>query len=236
MKTLKTTAILILLGFFVFSCEKEPAEPAQDTPDQAPEFVVPEIPDDIAARMNDEDIIRFKAGPGETFLSELALKSTRRSHGRWHPVLMKLDYQLQIWPISSCDTWSGTPCFPPDCMPMGACGFTTADGNWFCTPLHSEYYPVFCFPDYAGHGEGFHQTDGGMLKLVGENTPFNIDAEGNSTFRRNGRYVGDQSTGDYEGARGWEIMISYTAAENSPSNSPTGQGLSTVIIFGWVYY
>jgi hypothetical protein len=221
---------------FVVSCEKESADPVQDLSDQLPDFEVPEIPDEIASLMGKDDLKLFKEGPGDTFLAESAVKSTRKSHCKWHPVLMKLDYHLQICPISSCDTWSGTPCFPPDCIPMGACGFTNADGNWFFQQVHSEYYPIFCFPDYAGHGEGFHQIETGMLKLVGENTPFKIDEDGNSTFRRIGRYVGDQSTGIFEGARGWEIMISYTAAENSPSNSPTGQGQSTVILFGWVYY
>ena len=234
MKTFRSFLCLFLIGLFVVSCEKESTQPIQNAPAEVPEFTVPEIPDEIASLMSDEDLILFKEGPGLSYLDESALKSARR--GRWHPVMMKLDYYLQIWPISSCDSWSGTPCFPPDCMPMGACGFTVADGKWLFRPVHSEYYPVFCFPDYAGHGEGFHQTENGMLKLKGENTPFQVDEDGNSTFRRYGYYMGDQSTGIFEGARGWEIMISYTAAENSPSNSPTGQGQSTVIIFGWVYY
>lgn len=236
MKTFRAILTLSLLGLLVFSCEKEGPEPVQDLSDQDIEFAVPDIPDDIAALLSDEDIELFKAGPGDLYLEESALKSSRRRHGRWHPILMRLEYKLQIWPISSCDTWSGTPCFPPDCMPMGACGFTIADGKWFYKAVHSEYYPVFCQPDYAGYGQGFHETDGGKLSFTGENTPFRYDDEGNATFRLDGQIVGDASTGIYEGARGWEIMISYTAAENSPSNSDTGQGLSQTITFGWIYY
>lgn len=235
MKTYRSFLCLCLVGLFVVSCEKESTQPILDAPVEVPEFTVPEIPDEIASLMSDEDLILFKDGPGQSYLDESALKSARR--GRWHPVLMKLDYFLQIWPISSCDTWSGTPCIPDQgCVPSGACGFTVADGEWLFRPVHSEYYPVFCFPDYAGHGEGFHKLGKrDILMLKAENTPFEIDEDGNSTFRRYGHYMGDQSTGKFEGASGWEIAISYTAAENSPSN-PTGQGQSTVIIFGWVYY
>lgn len=236
MKTYRILSILLFVGLFMFSCEKESADLIQDRSGLEPEFLVPDIPDEIASLMNEDDLILFTEGPGDAYLSESALKSAGKSHGKWHPVLMKLEYHLQIWPISSCDMWSGTPCFPPDCMPMGACGYSIADGKWLFRPMHSEYYPVFCFPDYAGHGMGFHEFAGDKLKLAGENTPFEFDEEGNSSFRRYAHYLGDQSTGQFEGARGWEIMISYTAAENSPSNSPTGQGLSTVIIFGWVYY
>ena len=235
MKPFRIISILVILGLVVFSCEKQGPEPVQDLSDQDIEFLVPDIPDDIAALMSDEDIELFKAGPGDFYLEEPALKSKRRKCGRWHPLLMKLEYHLQFWPISSCDNWSETLCFPTDCIPMGVCGFTIAEGNWFFKVVHSEYYPIFCFPDYAGHGQGFHETDDGKLSFVGENTPFHHDDEGNATFRLDGQIVGDASTGIFEGARGWEIMISYTAAENSPSN-PTGQGLSQTITFGWVYY
>ena len=235
MKTYRSFLCLILMGLFVVSCEKESTLPIQDAPAELPEFTVPEIPDEIASFMSEDDLILFIDGPGHSYLDETSTKLARR--GQWHPVLMKLEYDLQIWPISSCDTWSDSPCFPPDCMPMGACGFTVAEGEWLFRPVHSEYYPVFCLPDYAGHGEGFHQLGKkDMLKLKGENTPFDIDEHGNSTFRRYGHYLGDQSTGKFEGASGWEIMISYTAAENSPNYPPLGQGQSTVIIFGWVYY
>jgi len=232
MKTYRTFLCFLLMWLFAVACEKESTEEIEDMSDQVPEFAVPDIPDEIASLMSEDDLNLFKEGPGDTYLVESALKSTRK--GFWHPVLMKLDYDLWIWPNSTCDTWSGPPSFPLDFEPLGACGFTVADGKWLFRPVHSEYYPIFCFPDYAGRGEGFHQIENGMLKLIGENTPFHFDEDGNSTFRRYGHYLGDQSTGIFEGARGWEIMISYTAAENSPSN--TGQGLSTVIIFGWVYY
>ena len=234
MKTYKALVCVIISMLLMASCEKDAIDPVQAEKDPNAEFVVPEIPVEIAEWMSEEDILRFKAGPGKEYNLESELKSSRR--GKWHPILMKLEFHLQIWPSSSCDTWSDTPCFPPDCMPMAASGFTFADGNWFFKSLHSEYYPVFCFPDYAGHGQGFHQTSEGKLWYSGENTPFMTDEAGNSTFRLNGRFLGDLSTGVFEGARGWEIMISYTAVENSPSNSPTGQGKSTTVIFGWAYY
>jgi len=234
MKTCKALLLVLTVMVLMFSCEKEAMDPVQANKDLEPTFAVPEIPDDIAAWMSEDDILRFMAGPGQEYNLESELKSARRC--KWHPILMKLEFHLQIWPISTCDTWSGIPCFPPDCMPMGACGVTVADGNWFYRSVHSEYYPVFCFPDYAGHGQGFHETTQGKLWYSGENTPFKVDEAGNSTFRLHGRFSGDQSTGVFEGASGWEIMISYTSAENSPSNSPNGQGMSTVIIFGWVSY
>lgn len=236
MKTFRIILPVFLMGFLVVSCEKENLNPALDLSDQKTKFIVPDIPEDIAVLMSDEDIALFKAGPGEIYLEESALKSTRRKCGRWHPVLMLLEYNLQIWPMASCSSWSGPPSFPLTFQPMGAGGKTWAYGSWLFTPVYSEYYPVFCFPDYSGHGQGFHETDKGMLRLTGENTPFQIDDQGNSTFRRTGQYLGAQSTGIFEGARGWEVMVSYTAAENSPSNNPTGQGLSQTIAFGWVYY
>lgn len=221
------------MGLLVVSCEKESLEPVQELSDQNTEFTVPDIPEDIAALMSEEDIALFKAGPGEIYLSESALKSSRSKHGRWHPVLMLLEYHLQIWPINSCDTWTDVPDFD---SPMGACGVTSAKGYWFFQYVESMYFPVFCYPDYAGHGQGFHETAKGMLSFVGENTPFQYDDQGNATFRLNGKIVGAQSTGIFKGARGWEIMISYTAADNNPGNSPTGEGLSQTIAFGWVYY
>ena len=236
MKTFRIFSTVFLMGLLVVSCEKESLEPVQELSDQNTEFTVPDIQEDIAALMSEEDISLFKAGPGEIYLEESALKSTRRRCGRWHPVLMLLEYNLQMWPMPSCDSWSGPPSFPLTFQPMGAGGMTWADGSWFFRTVHSEYYPIFCFPDHAGHGQGFHETAKGKLSYVGENTPFQYDDQGNATFRLDGQIVGAQSTGIYEGARGWEIMISYTAAENSPSNSPTGQGLSQTITFGWVYY
>ena len=236
MKTFRIILTVFLVGLLVASCEKESLEPVQDLVDQNIEFTVPDIPEDMAALMNDEDIALFKAGPGEICLEETALKSTRRKSGRWHAVLMLLEYNLQIWPMPSCDTWAGPPSFPLTFQPLGAGGMTWADGNWFFTSVHAEYYPIFCFPDYAGKGQGFYETPHGKLILEGENSPFDHDDQGNATFRREGHYVGDLSTGVFKGAKGWEVSISYTAAENSPSISPTGEGLSQTITFGWVYY
>ena len=175
MKTFRIFSIVLLMGLVVVSCEKESQEPVQELSDQNTEFTVPDIPVDIAALMGEEDIALFKAGPGEIYLSESALKSTRSKHGRWHPVLMLLEYHLQIWPINSCDTWTDAPCFPPDCMPMGACGVTMADGYWFSKTVHSMYFPIFCFPDYAGQGQGFHATSlTDKLSFVGENYTLSI--------------------------------------------------------------
>jgi hypothetical protein len=233
MKTFRIFSIVFLMGLLLASCEKESLEPVQDLSDQNTEFTVPDIPEDIAALMSDEDIALFKAGPGEIYLEESTLKSTRRKCGRWHPVLMMLEYELQIWPINSCDTWTDVPDFV---APVAVAGVTEAVGNWFFQHVESMYFPVFCFATgHAGHGQGFYELPKGKLFLEGENTPFEYDDDGNATFRRYDRFVGAHS-GIFEGARGWEIMISYTAEENNPGNSPTGQGLSQTIAFGWVYY
>jgi hypothetical protein len=48
-------------------------------------------------------------------------------------------------------------------------------------------------------------------------------------------FAGDQSTEKYEEARGWNVLIHYTTAENNPGNN-NGIRYSDVIIFGWVYW
>ncbi len=244
MKTFRFLLAFLLMGVFVISCEKRDLATDQEIKDQDEEFTIPEIPEEIASFMSEEDIALFNQGPGEALLSEPALKSSRSWRGRWHPVLMKLGYHLQFYPVSSCVTGEMIPCYNMDGTPTGACpsgpggvtGITYAEGKWFCRPVYSEYVPVFCVPDYAGYGQGFYELDKGTLYLEAENLHFHYDEEGNITFRRNGSYYGDQSTGCFEGARGWEIAIIYTAAEDDPGNSPTGQGYGTAIIFGWVFY
>lgn len=243
MKTTKAFSFVFILGLLAVSCEKENPEPVKEINDQATAFVVPEIPEDFAALMSDEDQDLFTTGPGEEYLEKSALKSGLSYRGRWHPVLMLLEYHLQLFPVSSCIPGEVSPCIDfttgeyicPG-PPAGYSGVTVADGNWFCYSIHSEYFPVFCLPDHEGYGQGFYQVGESFLWMRGENTPFQEDEQGNLTFRRNGQYSGEQSTGIFEGARGWEVMISYTAAENNPGNSPTGEGSSTVLIYGWVYY
>ena len=146
MKTLRIISTAFLMGLLVVSCEKESLEPVQDLSDQNTEFTVPDIPQDIAVLMSEEDVRLFKTGPGDIYLEESALKSTRKRGGRWHPVLMLLEYNLQIWPMPSCNTWSGPPSFPLTFQPMAAGGKTWADGSWLFTPVHSEYYPSSAFP------------------------------------------------------------------------------------------
>ena len=244
MKKLKTLFFFSLIGLLVISCQKDALEPDPMEMGQTQEFVVPDIPDEIASMMSSEDIALFRSGPGEEYLERQQLSNTRRASGHWYPVLMKLGYHLQIGPIGGTSCLPGefefciTPAGPDmECLQniVGAAGKTYADGYWFRKPVHSEYYPVFCGSDYAGYGSGFYQLDNGLLWLEAQNGPFRIDEEGNSTFVRKGNYVADKSSGVFSGAIGWEIMISYTAYENSPSNSPTGTGYTDVIIFGWVY-
>ncbi len=248
MKTPGIFLAFLLMCAFVVSCEKKDLATDQEIKDLESEFTIPEIPEEIASFMTEEDMALFNQGPGEAFLSEPALKSSNKWRskwqGRWHPVLMKLGYDLQFYPVSSCEPGQGIPCFNLDGTPTGACpegpggitGIAIAEGEWFCRSVYSEYVPVFCLPDHDGYGEGFYELECGTLQMEAENLPFQFDEEGNSWFRRNGRYIGDQSTGCFEGARGWEIAIIYTAAENNPAISPTGQGYGTAIIFGWVFY
>jgi hypothetical protein len=247
MKTVKSIKIIFLVGIFVFSCQKDNMEPIHEEIKSDQAIQMPEIPDDIAKMMSEEDVAKFLAGPGEEYLQLPGFNEARRRHGRWHPVLMKLGYHLQFGPFvgESCD--NPIPCYSPTgptgapgcedpTKQLGMMGMTFSDGYWFSKEVHSEYFPVFCNPDYAGYGQGFYQLDNGLLWLEAENGPFQVDEEGNVTFARRGNYVPVQSTGVFEGAKGWEIMISYTAVENSPSIDPEGKGYSDVIIFGWVYY
>ena len=249
MKAFKLSYFFFLAGLMVISCQKDSLEIVQEIAVPNQEFTVPDIPDEIASMMTNEDLARFQAGPGEGYLQRLELGNARRNHGRWYPVLMKLGYHLQIGPIvgASCEPGMFSPCFnengptgAPGCEDpvnyIGAAGATVADGYWFSKAVHSMYFPVFCGPDYTGYGSGFYQLENGLLWLEAENGPFHYDENGNSTFCREGQYVGDQSAGMFEGAFGWEVMISYTAADNNPGDPANGGvGYSDVIIFGWVH-
>jgi hypothetical protein len=255
MKNLRSLLFFALMGLLVISCQRDSVSPdAMNTMDEQ-EFIVPDIPDEIAEMMSAEDIARFKAGPGEEYLELQGTSNLRKARGRWYPVLMRLGFHLQFMPFGGESCGAPQPCFAPDpnnpsiMLPtnapncdygkppsgLGLMGKTVADGYWFRHKVHSEYYPVFCLPDYSGYGSGFYQLDNSQLWLEAVNGPFQVDEEGNVTFIRKGNYIPGQSTGVFEGAVGWEVMISYTAIENSPSNSPDGSGYSDVIIFGWVY-
>jgi len=87
MKTIKALSFILFLGLLIVSCEKESPKPAKEINDQETAFVVPEIPEDIAALMSDEDQDLFKAGPGERYQEESTLKSGRNHRGRWQVVL-----------------------------------------------------------------------------------------------------------------------------------------------------
>lgn len=239
--------ILFLFGAFTFTaCEKTSIDIFDHPTVQIDDYSIPEIPEDIAELMTEEEILKFKAGPGADY-SEAIQVRRRHHHGRWHPVLMRMTYHLQIGPIggTACEPGQFQPCFgpgappdPTDCLAsvVGAAGQTIADGHWFHRPIHAEYYPVFCLPDYAGFGSGFYSSNGSLLWIEATNTAFQYDDEFNSVFYRFANYIPQQSTGIFEGAFGWEIARMYTAVENSPSNDPNGQGESDVIIFGWVYF
>jgi hypothetical protein len=246
MRPLKVFLFMLLMGLMVISCQKDATEPAQPVPSSDQEFVVPDIPDEIASLMSDEDMAMFKAGPGEEFTGKLSQDNARKARGHWYPVLMKLRYHLQFVPIGgeSCAPGDFTPCFgpgapadPTECLAsiVGSAGITGADGYWFSKAVHSEFFPVFCGPDYTGYGYGFYQVDKGMLWIEAENGPVHYDNEGNSTFVRKGNYNPEQSTGCFAGAVGWEVAIMYTATEDNPANAPDGIGYSDVVIFGWVY-
>lgn len=246
MRPFRVFLFMLMMGLMVISCQKDASEPAQTAPSSDQEFVVPDIPDEIAALMLDEDLAMFKAGPGEEFLGKLAQENARKTKGHWYPVLMKLGYHLQFVPIGgeSCAPGDFIPCFgpgapadPSECLAriVGSTSITVADGYWFARSVHSEYYPVFCLPDYSGYGTGFYQLENGTLWLEAENDPVKNDDMGNMMFCRKGHYLPGQSDGIFSGAIGWEKMISYTAAEDNPSNSADGTGYSDVVIFGWVY-
>ncbi len=251
MKLIKLLSFSLLAGLLIVACQDDAmSEMEQHSSAFTFEFEVPEIPQEMAAMMSAEDIARFEAGPGAEYLAMTETPEARRGHrGRWHPVLMQLGYHLQFGPFVGESCESPIPCFgptgptgAPGCEDpanyLGVMGKTVADGFWFSKTAHSEYFPVFCWPDYAGYGAGFYLVNGDVLWLEAENGPFNVDEEtGDMTFCRIGHYVGDQSSGKFSGARGWEVMLSYTAVENNPGNPANGgQGYSDVIIFGWVYY
>lgn len=247
MKRFKISYLFFLLGMLLISCENESIDTEVVSQEESLEqFDVPEIPADIKSMMSTEDLALFEAGPGKEYLSNEMSKGTRGKHGRWHPILMKLGYNLQIGPFvgESCET--PVPCFDENgptgaegCDDpanfKGATGVTVADGYLYSKPVHSMYFPVFCFPDYAGYGEGFYQLENGMLWVEAKNGPFYYDEEGNSSFRRIGKYNPDKSQGIFSGVRGWEIALLYTAAENNPGTN-NGIGYSDVIIFGWAYW
>lgn len=246
MKILKAFYVFFFVGLLVISCQKDTLEPIKDISDPTLEFAVPDVPADIANLMRVDDLTRFQAGPGESYLQRLEQNNGRRSYGRWHPVLMKLGYHLQFGPfVGECEF--PMPCYGPT-GPTGAtgcddpakfkglAGLATADGYWFAKKLHSEYYPVFCAADdYAGYGQGFYALDDGTLWFQGESGPHNYDEAGNMVFCTEINFIREQCTENYEGAFGWNVLIHYTTPENNPGNN-NGIGYSDVIIFGWVYY
>ena len=251
MKKLFTLFILGAGLMFITACEKTEVTPLDNTEEFTQEFVVPEIPADIAAMMRPEDIERFKAGPGEEYLNAVRARSLyghSRGPARWHPVMMHMEYMLQFIPIGGTSCTEFVPCFgmgaPTDPTEVAAClasqvgvaGQTEAFGKWLGSDIHAIYWPVFCLPDYAGDGSGFYEAEEGALWLYATNDPFMVDAEGNITFYRHGNYLPDPSTGIFSGAYGWETSIMYTAYENSPENNPEGIGFSDVITFGWVFF
>ncbi len=246
MKILKSLFFLSLMGLMVVSCQKDALEPDPVTMNQSQDFVVPDIPDEIAAILSDDDIAKFQTGPGEESIRQLENSGARVKHGRWHPMLMVLGYDLQFVPIGgmSCMPGDFAPCIvpgePPDleCLAntVGSAGQTISDGYWLRKEVHAEYFPVFCAPEYTGYGFGYYQLKDGLLWLEAENGPFRYDEDGNFTFYRHGRFVSEKCEGTYEGAVGWEITVIQTLAENNPANDPQGIGYSTAVTFGWIYW
>ncbi len=224
-------ASLLFLSVLFISCEKENIVEPEYSDQLVQEYEIPEIPEIIANRMSESDIIKFKAGPGEEFLKNENLSRTR---SRWHPVLMFLNYNLQFVPIGgeSCQPGEFVPCFGPgapemqedvaECLAsqVGVTGITYASGKWFRENVSSVYYPVFCAPDYSGYGSGYYRVESNELWVEAQNDPFNYDNVGNSWFYRYGIYNGGLSSGIFEGAYGWEIMISYTPYETNPGTNP----------------
>ncbi len=248
MKQLKISYLFFLLSVLLVSCEKDSVESDVLSEEPQQQFTVPEIPADIKSMMSTEDLALFEAGPGKEYLTKEITANARFKHGRWHPILMKLGYHVQFAPFVGESCESPIPCFgpggptgAPGCEDpanwLGSTGVTVADGYLFTKPVHSEYYPVFCYPDYVGYGEGFYEFQDGLLWLEAENGPFQFDAEGNSIFRRTGRYNPDKSAGIYSGVRGWEIALIYTAVENNPGTPGNdGIGYGDALIFGWAYW
>jgi hypothetical protein len=247
--------LLLFVGLVMVACQKDELAIAEETMVEEALFTVPEIPAEIAALMTEEDRIQFEAGPGEAYLASTAVdfrNHPRAWRPRWHPVLLRLDYNLQFGPIGGdcrgefefCFVPGSFPnpiCFNPsgEFAPVGVSGQTSATGYWRGRqPLLARYWPVFCGPDYDGYGEGYYELNEGedVLQLVATNTPFNELENGDSFFYRYGEYVGSTSTGMFRGAVGWEISRMYTRAENNPADDPMGLGSSEVITFGWVFY
>lgn len=244
MKVLNLFTSLFFLSVLFISCEKDTIVEPEYSDQLVQEYEIPEIPEFIARRMSEADIIKFKAGPGEAFLKN---ENVERRRGRWHPVLMFLNYNLQFVPIGgeSCQPGEFVPCFglyapedPTECLAnqVGATGLTYASGKWLRENVYSEYYPVFCAPDYSGYGSGFYRVESNDLWVEGQNNPYNYDEMGNAWFYRYGNYNGNLSSGIFEGAYGWEIAIIYTPYETNPGSNPEGIGESQVVIFGWVRY
>ncbi|MGB5499777.1 MAG: hypothetical protein WBM77_12685 [Maribacter sp.] len=246
MKRIKISYLFLLMGMFFISCENESIEPEVVSQESQEQFTVPEIPADIKSMMSNEELALFEAGPGKDYLNSEVNKSAHGKRGRWHPILMKLGYNLQITPFVGEFCESPIPCFDENgptgadgCENLanyiGATGVTVADGFLYSKPVHSMYFPVFCFPDYAGYGEGFYQLENGLLWVEANNGPFHYDEAGNSRFRRIGHYSPSKSQGIFSSVRGWEIALLYTAAENNPGTH-NGVGFSDAIIFGWAYW
>ncbi|MCB0636035.1 MAG: hypothetical protein KDC54_05435, partial [Lewinella sp.] len=191
MRVVHLVYLLLFAGLVFVACQKESVAITDEPVSEEPLYTVPEIPAEIAEMMTAEDRARFEAGPGEKYLAmteDNARFHPGIYHGRWHPVLLRLGYDLQFVPIGGdcqgdfeiCFDQNGVPnpiCFTPqgEFQPVGATGQTVADGYWKAhVPLHAVYWPVFCAPDYAGYGQGYYQVggQGNTLHLMAENTPF----------------------------------------------------------------
>jgi hypothetical protein len=264
MKLLHAFLLVLLVGLVFSACQQE-SEAILDevVPEEytslETSYDVPVIPEEIDRMMTEEQRTRFLAGPGEEFLvraeaESMSDPSAKKKWAKWHPVLLCLGYDLQFVPIGGDCEGAFYPCFGPGflngfnplCFPngpmhppayvSGAAGQTIADGNWFAKPIHAEYFPVFCGPDYEGYGQGFYLVDGDELKLEATNTPHTTLSNGDSYFFRHGNYVGNPNGGIFANAFGWELSYMFTNAQNNPNANPNGVGFSNVITVGWVYY
>jgi hypothetical protein len=258
MRVVHLVYLLLFVGLVVVACEKDSVAVVDEPMVEEPLYTVPEIPAEIADLMTAEDRARFEAGPGEAYLARAEAAAARwraRPHRpRWHPVILKLDYNLAFVPIGGdCASGNFYPCFDetgpnPACFPpnqppafTGSTGYTYAEGYWRGhQPLFAEYWQTFCAPDYAGGGQGNYQVNGpdNKLFLSAYTTPMvPTPVLGNCVdfyFYRFGEYTGGE--GMFEGAIGWEISRIFTLAENDPGCDPNGLGLSTAVTFGWAYY
>ena len=127
MRPIKSFYLFFLLGILVLSCQKDSLDPVQEIAEHSDGFTVPNVPVEIANLMSAEDLARFKAGPGEAYLDKLNMNNARRSHGRWHPVLMKLGFHLQFGPFVGGDCEAPIPCYGPT-GPTGPTGATGPAG------------------------------------------------------------------------------------------------------------